>query len=59
MSYNYSQRNQFLETEISNYQNGLYQGLYNDNLREGFGIFIWDSGKIYIGIILSKFYDFL
>lgn len=44
--------------DIREYQNGIYQGLFNENkIREGIGIFLWDTGDMYFGkyTIFSQF----
>lgn len=43
------------------FSNGVYQGLLVNNIRQGFGIYIWDSGEIYFGKVKlsNQFYHFL
>ena len=39
---------------ILEYQNGLYQGDLKQNaIREGLGVYLWDSGEFYYGKILN------
>lgn len=39
----------FLDYEIYEYKNGIYQGDFFDFKREGYGIYLWNDGQIYIG----------
>lgn len=39
---------------ILEYHNGLYQGDLKQNaIREGLGVYLWDSGEFYYGKILK------
>jgi MORN repeat len=38
-----------MQFSVSLYANGLYQGLFHDSSKEDIGIFLWNTGKIYIG----------
>ena len=31
------------------YQDGIYQGTFNNDVRDGVGLFIWDSGEFFFG----------
>ncbi|EGR29249.1 morm repeat family protein [Ichthyophthirius multifiliis] len=43
-------KQQTLEIKQIEFQNGIYQGLSNqNNERQGIGIYIWDGGEIYFG----------
>lgn len=35
---------------IMEYKNGIYQGdLLNQSIRQGLGVYLWDSGEFYFG----------
>ncbi len=36
------------------YENGVYQGYFHNNYRDGLGIYIWNTGEFYFG---SLFHD--
>lgn len=40
---------------IKEYCNGIYQGdILHSNIREGLGVYLWDSGEFYFGIFIFK-----
>lgn len=38
------------------YSNGIYQGFFQNKIRQGLGVYIWDSGEIYFGIYILCFF---
>ncbi|KAL4475419.1 hypothetical protein ABPG72_022054 [Tetrahymena utriculariae] len=45
----YQQNNNCKEFQMIEFDNGYYQGEMLNMKREGFGVFYWDSGQIYLG----------
>lgn len=38
---------------IKEYLNGIYQGdILDNNVRDGLGVYLWDSGEFYYGFLL-------
>ena len=49
-----SERKRF---SILEYRNGIFQGDINQNtMRDGLGVYLWDSGEFYYGKYFLKFY---
>lgn len=40
---------------ILRYSNGLYEGDARGKKRDGFGVFLWNSGQLYIGKTVDDF----
>ena len=37
------------------FSNGVYQGFIQNNVRQGVGVYVWDSGEFYFGKMPCNF----
>ena len=42
---------------IFEYSNGVYQGEVQSNVRQGMGVYMWDSGQFYYGNSFCFIYE--